>query len=218
MSQGLLGRKVGMTRIFTKNGESIPITVLDVSKNYIIQIKIPEIDGYSAIQVSCGQIRPSKINKAIAGHYAKSNVLSGSFLKEFLIDSKEVSKIKIGDLVSINLFDVGQKVDVRGISIGKGYSGVIKRYGFSSGRASRGNSCAHNVPGSIGMSQDPGRVFPGKRMSGHLGNTLKTIQNLKIIKIDYERQLLFIKGSVPGARNGKIIVTHAIKNKVNKVI
>ena len=216
MSLGLVGRKVGMMRIFTDDGDSIPVTVLDVSNNRVTQIKTPATDGYSAVQVAFGQRRASRVNKASAGHHAKAGVEAGTVLKEFHIDAAKASEMKAGDVVAASLFEVGQKVDVQGVSIGKGYAGVIKRYNFSSGRATHGNSRSHNVPGSIGMAQDPGRVFPGKRMTGHMGDVTVTTQNLEIARIDAERQLLLIKGAVPGAKNGQVIVSPAIKTKATK--
>ena len=216
MSLGLVGRKVGMMRIFTDDGDSIPVTVLDVSNNRVTQIKKPDTDGYSAVQVAFGQRRASRVNQASAGHHAKAGVEAGTVLKEFRIDAGKASEMKAGDIVAASLFEVGQKVDVQGISIGKGYAGVIKRYNFSSGRATHGNSRSHNVPGSIGMAQDPGRVFPGKRMTGHMGDVTVTTQNLEIARIDADRQLLLIKGAVPGAKNGQVIVSPAIKTKIKK--
>lgn len=216
MSLGLVGRKVGMMRIFTDDGNSVPVTVLDVSNNRVTQIKTPGTDGYSAVQVAFGQRRASRVNKASAGHHAKAGVEAGSVLKEFRVDSIKASEMKSGDVVAVNLFEVGQKVDVQGVTIGKGYAGVIKRYHFSSGRATHGNSRSHNVPGSIGMAQDPGRVFPGKRMTGHLGDATRTVQNLEIARIDVERQLLLVKGAIPGAKNGQVVVTPAIKAQAKK--
>jgi large subunit ribosomal protein L3 len=216
MSLGLVGRKVGMMRIFTDDGDSIPVTVLDVSNNRVTQIKTPETDGYSAVQVTFGQRRASRVTKAAAGHLAKAGVEAGTVLKEFRVDSAKASEMKAGDVVPVGLFEVGQKVDVQGVTIGKGYAGVIKRYHFSSGRATHGNSRSHNVPGSIGMAQDPGRVFPGKRMTGHLGDDNRTVQNLVIARVDAERQLLLVKGAVPGAKNGQVIVLPAIKVKTKK--
>ena len=216
MSLGLVGRKVGMMRIFTADGDSIPVTVLDVSNNRVTQIKTPDTDGYSAVQVAFGQRRASRVNKAAAGHHAKAGVEAGTILKEFRIDAAKASEMKAGDIVAASLFEVGQKVDVQGISIGKGYAGVIKRYHFKSGRATHGNSRSHNVPGSIGMAQDPGRVFPGKRMTGHLGDVTRTAQNLEIARIDADRQLLLVKGAVPGAKNGQVVVSPAVKIKATK--
>lgn len=216
MSLGLLGRKVGMMRIYTDDGDAIPVTVLDVSNNRVAQIKTPEVDSYSAVQVAFGQRRASRVNKAAAGHFAKAGVEAGSFLKEFRIDAAKAAELKAGDVLPVSMFEAGQKVDVQGVSIGKGYAGTIKRYNFASGRATHGNSRSHNVPGSIGMAQDPGRVFPGKRMTGHLGDVTTTTQNLEIARVDAERQLLMVKGAVPGAKNGHVIVKHAVKAKVKK--
>lgn len=213
MSLGLVGRKVGMMRIFMEDGDAVPVTVLDVSNNRVTQIKTPEVDGYSAVQVAFGQRRASRVTKAVAGHYAKAGVEAGTVLKEFRIDAARAAGLKAGDVIAASLFEAGQKVDVQGVSIGKGYAGTIKRYNFGSGRASHGNSRSHNVPGSIGMAQDPGRVFPGKRMTGHLGDVTCTVQNLEIARIDAERQLLLVKGAVPGAKNAQVIVSPAVKAK-----
>lgn len=217
MSLGLVGRKVGMMRIFTDDGDSIPVTVLDVSDNRVTQIKTPETDGYAAVQVAFGKRRASRVTKALAGHYAKAGVEAGTVLKEFRIDAAKAAELKAGEAIAAaSLFEVGQKVDVQGVSIGKGYAGTIKRYNFSSGRATHGNSRSHNVPGSIGMAQDPGRVFPGKRMTGHMGDATTTVQNLEIARVDAERQLLLVKGAVPGAKNGQVIVLPAVKIKAKK--
>jgi large subunit ribosomal protein L3 len=216
MSLGLLGRKVGMMRIFTDDGDSIPVTVLDVSNNRVAQIKTPETDGYSAVQVVFGQRRASRVNKASAGHYAKAGVEAGTLLKEFRIDAAQAAEFKAGDAVNVSLFEVGQKIDVQGTSIGKGYAGTIKRHNFASRRQTHGNSRSHNVPGSIGMAQDPGRVFPGKRMTGHMGDETVTTQNLEIARIDADRQLLLVKGAVPGAKNGQVVVKPAVKVKAKK--
>jgi len=213
---GLVGRKVGMMRIFTDDGDSIPVTVLDVSNNRVTQIKTPETDGYTAVQVTFGQRRASRVTKAAAGHLAKAGVEAGTVLKEFRIDAAKAAELKAGDVVPVGMFEAGQTVDVQGVTIGKGYAGTIKRHHFKSGRASHGNSRSHNVPGSIGMAQDPGRVFPGKRMTGHLGDDTRTVQNLVIARVDADRQLLLVKGAVPGAKNGQVIVTPAIKAKVKK--
>jgi large subunit ribosomal protein L3 len=216
MSLGLVGRKVGMMRIYTDDGDSIPVTVLDVSNNRVTQIKTPETDGYTAVQVTFGQRRASRVTKAVAGHLAKAGVEAGTILKEFRIDAAKAAELKAGDVVPVGMFEAGQIVDVQGVTIGKGYAGTIKRHHFSSGRASHGNSRSHNVPGSIGMAQDPGRVFPGKRMTGHLGDVTRTVQNLEIARIDTVRQLLLVKGAVPGAKNGQVVVTPAIKVKTKK--
>lgn len=214
MSLGLVGRKIGMTRIFTENGDSLPVTVIDVSNNRVTQIKKIEKDGYSAVQLSFGEKRASRVNKSSAGHFAKASVEAGSILKEFRVNKDEdLSQLQDGMVIKNDIFTVGQKVDISGITIGKGYAGVIKRHHFSSNRASHGNSKAHNKPGSIGMAQDPGRIFPGKRMSGHLGNVKRTTQNLEVIRIDTERSLLLVKGAIPGPKNGNVIVRPSIKEK-----
>ncbi|CAG0939501.1 50S ribosomal protein L3 [Gallionellaceae bacterium] len=211
MSLGLVGRKIGMTRIFTDDGASLPVTVLDVSNNRITQIKSANTDGYSAVQVAFGVRRASRVTKAAAGHFAKAGVEAGSVLKEFTATPEQLSGLQAGGVIGVDLFKVGQKVDVTGVTIGKGYAGTIKRYHFKSGRATHGNSKSHNVPGSIGMAQDPGRVFPGKRMTGHLGDVQRTVQNLKIVRIDTERQLLLVTGAVPGAKGGDVVVRPAVK-------
>jgi large subunit ribosomal protein L3 len=205
-----------MMRIFTDDGDSIPVTVLDVSNNRVAQIKTPETDGYAAVQVVFGQRRASRVTKAAAGHYAKAGVEAGTMLKEFRVEAAKAAELKAGDAVAVSLFEVGQKIDVQGTSIGKGYAGTIKRYNFRSGRATHGNSRSHNVPGSIGMAQDPGRVFPGKRMTGHMGDVTVTTQNLEIARIDADRQLLLVKGAVPGAKNGHVVVKPAVKTKAQK--
>ncbi len=211
MSLGLVGRKVGMTRIFTEDGATVPVTVLDVSNNRVTQIKTPESDGYAAVQVTFGQRRASRVGKPLAGHLAKAGVEAGHVLKEFPVSAEELSNLKPGDQISVTIFAVGQKVDVSGTSIGKGFAGGIKRHNFSSNRASHGNSVSHNAPGSIGMAQDPGRVFPGKRMSGHLGDAKSTIQNLEVVRVDAERQLLLVRGAVPGSKGADVVVRAAVK-------
>ena len=216
MSLGLLGRKVGMMRIFTDDGDSIPVTVLDLSDNRVTQIKTPETDGYTAVQVTFGKRRASRVTKPAAGHLAKAGAEAGTVLKEFRVDAAKAAEFKPGDTVAASLFEVGQKVDIQGVSIGKGYAGTIKRHNFRSGRQTHGNSRSHNVPGSIGMAQDPGRVFPGKRMTGHMGDVTRTVQNLEIARVDAERQLILVKGAVPGARNGQVVVSPAIKAKAKK--
>ena len=208
---GLIGRKVGMTRIFTAEGESVPVTVLDVSNNRISQVRSVDIDGYSAIQVAFGTRRASRVVKPLAGHYSKAGVESGEVLKEFRVDSGLADGYAAGGALTVDLFSEGQKVDVTGVTIGKGFSGVIKRHHFSSNRASHGNSVSTNAPGSIGMRQDPGRVMPGKRMAGHLGDVQRTTQNLVIARIDKERQLLLVRGAVPGSAGGRVIVRPAVK-------
>lgn len=212
MSLGLLGRKVGMMRIFTDEGDSVPVTVLDVSNNRVTQIKTVENDGYSAVQVAFGDRRSTRVNKAAAGHFAKAGVTAGRVLREFHVRAEQAASMSAGSVLALDHFQVGQKVDVAGTSIGKGFAGTIKRHNFSSQRASHGNSRSHRVPGSIGMAQDPGRVFPGKRMSGHLGAVATTVQNLEIARVDAERGLLMIKGAVPGAKGGDVMVTPAVKS------
>jgi large subunit ribosomal protein L3 len=187
------------------------VTVVDVSNNRVTQIKTPATDGYSAVQVAFGKRRVNRVNKAAAGHYAKAAVEAGSILKEFRVTPEQVANLTVGGAVGVDVFKVGQKVDVAGTSIGKGHAGVIKRHHFKSNRASHGNSVSHNKPGSIGMAQDPGRVFPGKKMSGHLGDVKRTTQNLLIVRIDAERQLLLIRGAVPGSANGGVTVYPAVK-------
>ena len=211
MSLGLLGRKVGMMRIFTDDGDSIPVTVLDVSDNRVTQIKTVDSDGYSAVQVAFGHRRASRVTKSQAGHFAKAGVEAGSVLKEFTLPADKAAEFKPGAVIGAELFEVGQKVDVSGTSHGKGFAGTIKRHNFASGRASHGNSRSHNVPGSIGMAQDPGRVFPGKRMTGHMGAVSRTVQNLVSARVDAERQLLLVRGAVPGAKNGNVVVTPAVR-------
>ncbi len=213
---GLLGRKVGMMRIFTDDGDSVPVTVLDVSNNRVAQIKTADVDGYVAIQVAYGKRRATRVTKPQAGHFAKAGVEAGEILKEFRVEASVASEYQPGGNVPVSLFAVGQKVDVQGTSIGKGFTGTIKRHNFKSQRASHGNSRSHNVPGSISMAQDPGRVFPGKKMSGHLGDVTKTVQNLAIVRVDEARQLLLVRGAVPGAKNGHVVVRPAIKVKVKK--
>jgi len=211
MSLGLVGRKVGMTRVFTDDGVAVPVTVIDVSNNRVTQIKTPAVDGYASVQVTFGVRRASRVNKAAAGHFAKAGVEAGSTLMEFRVDEARVTEFKPGDMLAVNMFAAGQKVDVSGVSIGKGFSGSIKRHNFSSNRASHGNSVSHNAPGSISMAQDPGRVFPGKRMAGHLGDVQRTTQNLEVVRVDETRQLLLIKGSVPGSRGGDVVIRPAVK-------
>lgn len=211
MSIGLVGRKVGMTRIFTDDGDSVPVTVVDVSNNRVAQVKSVERDGYSAVQVAFGSRRASRVIKPAAGHFAKAGVQAGTALKEFRLDAPVADDIKPGSVIDVDLFKVGQRVDVSGTTHGKGFAGAIKRHHFSSNRASHGNSVSHNSPGSIGQNQDPGRVFPGKRMAGHLGDVRRTVQNLEIVRIDAVRKLLLLKGAVPGAKGGHLIVRAAVK-------
>ena len=200
MSMGLVGRKIGMSRIFTDDGVSVPVTVIDVSDNRVAQIKTPETDAYAAIQVAFGERRPTRVTKALAGHYAKAGIAAGAVLREFRVAPEAVAAFEVGKAVPMDQFSVGQKVDVSGVTIGKGFAGVIKRHNFSSNRASHGNSISHNRPGSTGQNQDPGRVFPGKKMAGHYGCVRRTVQNLEVVRVDCERQLILVKGAIPGAK------------------
>ena len=214
---GLLGRKVGMMRIFTDDGDAIPVTVLDVSNNRVAQIKTEQTDGYSAIQVAFGERKASRVSKPEAGHFAKAGVEAGRILQEFRVAAEVAAEYKPGAQVPVSgVFAVGQMVDVQGTSIGKGFTGTIKRHNFKSQRASHGNSRSHNVPGSISMAQDPGRVFPGKKMSGHMGDETVTTQNLDIVRVDEARQLLLVRGAVPGSKNGHVVVRPAVKVKLKK--
>ena len=211
MSLGLVGRKIGMTRLFTDDGDAVPVTVVDVSNNRVTQIKTPETDGYAAVQVAFGKRRASRVSKPAAGHFAKAGVEAGHVLSEFRVEPDQLANFKVGGQIGVDIFKVGQLVDVTGTTIGKGFAGVIKRHHFRSNRATHGNSRSHNVPGSIGMAQDPGRVFPGKRMSGHLGAVKRTAQKLQIVRIDAERQLLLIRGAVPGSEGGDLVVHPSVK-------
>lgn len=210
---GLLGRKVGMMRVFTDDGDTIPVTVLDVSNNRVAQVKTTETDGYAALQVVFGERKASRVTKPEAGHLAKAGVVAGEMTREFRVAPAVAAGYAAGSQVPVTVFTVGQWVDVQGTSIGKGFTGTIKRHNFKSQRASHGNSRSHNVPGSISMAQDPGRVFPGKKMSGQRGNVTKTTQNLDIVRIDEVRQLLLVRGAVPGAKNGHVIVRPAVKTR-----
>lgn len=214
---GLLGRKVGMMRIFTDDGDAIPVTVLDVSNNRVTQVKTTETDGYSALQVAFGERKASRVSKPEAGHFAKAGAEAGEVLKEFRVAPEVAADYKPGSQIPVGVFAVGQLVDVQGTSIGKGFTGTIKRHNFKSQRASHGNSRSHNVPGSISMAQDPGRVFPGKKMAGQRGNVTKTMQNLDIVRIDEARQLLLVRGAVPGSKNGHVVVSPAVKAPAKSV-
>jgi large subunit ribosomal protein L3 len=202
---------VGMTRVFTEDGTSIPVTVLEVLPNRVTQIKTIASDGYTSLQLAYGATKATKLDKALTGHYAKAGVTAGTGLHETAIKEEDVANFPLGTNITVENFKEGQLVDVTGTSIGKGYAGVIKRYHFSSNRASHGNSRSHNVPGSIGMAQDPGRVFPGKRMSGHLGAVKVTTQNLEIVRVDPTKNLILIKGAVPGSKGGDVLVRAAVK-------
>ena len=213
MTIGLVGRKVGMTRIFTDDGGTLPVTVLDVSDNRVTQIKTPDRDGYAAVQVAFGKRRATRVAKPLAGHLAKAAVEAGHVLKEFrLAKPEELGELKVGAKVGVeSVFKVGQRVDVQGVTIGKGFAGVIKRHHFHSQRASHGNSISHKTPGSTGQNQSPAHVFRGKRMPGHLGDKQRTISGLTVVRVDAERQLLLVKGSVPGSKGRDVVVRPAAK-------
>lgn len=211
MTLGLVGRKVGMTRVFDENGASVPVTVLDMSANRVTQLKSEATDGYTAVQVTFGQKKANRVSKAQAGHFAKAGVEAGRGLVEFAVSEEKLAELSVGAEINVGIFAAGQLIDVTGTSKGKGFSGTIKRHNFGSQRASHGNSRSHRVPGSTGMAQDPGRVFPGKRMAGQYGNVKSTIQNLEIVRVDTERQLLLVKGAVPGAVNSDVIVRPSVK-------
>jgi len=213
---GLLGRKVGMMRIFTDDGDAVPVTVLDVSNNRVAQVKTAATDGYDALQIAFGTRKASRVTKPEAGHLAKAGVEGGTLLREFRVSADVAAEYKPGAPVPVTLFQAGQTVDVQGTTIGKGFAGTIKRHHFSSQRASHGNSRSHNVPGSISMAQDPGRVFPGKKMTGHLGDDTVTVQNLDVVRVDEARSLLLVRGAVPGSKNGHVVVRPAVKAKAAK--
>lgn len=213
MPLGMVGRKVGMTRIFTEDGASVPVTVLFLEPNRITQVKSPERDGYRAVQVTIGERRPRRVAKPLAGHYARAGVAPGRGLWEFRLAEDEAVDLEAGGDVKLDIFSVGQKVDVQGVTIGKGFAGVIKRHGFGGGRATHGNSLSHRSPGSIGQNQDPGRVFPGKKMAGHMGNVVRTQQNLEVVRVDAERNLLLVRGAVPGPRSADVLVRPAVKSR-----
>lgn len=213
MAIGLVGRKAGMTRVFTEDGASVPVTVIEVEPNRITQIKSPQTDGYRALQVTTGSRKASRVTKPMAGHYAKADMEAGRGLWEFRLAEDEASDAAVGGELKVDLFQVGQKVDVTGTTIGKGFAGTIKRHHFSGQRKTHGNSLSHRVPGSIGQNQTPGRVFKGKRMAGQMGAVRRCIQNLEVVRVDVERNLLLVKGAVPGAKGGDVIVRPAVKTR-----
>ena len=214
MSIGLVGRKCGMSRVFTEDGRSVPVTLIEATPNRVTQVKTIEVDGYSAVQVTAGAKRAALVSKPAAGHFAKANVTAGRGLWEFRVEAGELGKFAVGgELKADEIFAVGQKVDVQGVSKGKGFQGTIKRHHFTMGDATHGNSLSHRAPGSIGQRQTPGRVFPGKKMAGHMGNATRSSMNLEIVKIDTERHLIAIKGAVPGAPGGDVVVRPAVKAK-----
>jgi large subunit ribosomal protein L3 len=211
MTMGLVGRKCGMTRVFTEDGDSVPVTVVEAQPNRITQVKTVETDGYRALQVVTGSRKASRVSKPVAGHFAAAKVEAGDLVTEFRLDDNDDGDFTPGGELKVDFFEAGQKVDVMGTSIGKGFAGTVKRHNFSMQDATHGNSLAHRAPGSIGQNQTPGRVFKGKKMAGQLGNVRRTIQNLEIVRVDNERNLLLIKGAVPGHRGGRVIVRPAVK-------
>lgn len=211
MTIGIVGRKAGMTRVFTDEGASLPVTVIEVEPNRITQLKSVEIDGYRAVQITTGTRKASRVTKPMAGHFAKAGVEAGRGLWEFRLDDGEGEELAAGNEIKVDMFEAGQKIDVCGTSIGKGFAGGIKRHNFSMQDATHGNSLSHRAPGSIGQNQTPGRVFKGKKMAGHMGNVKTTTQNLVVVRVDAERNLLLVKGAVPGTKGGNVIVVPAIK-------
>ncbi len=213
MAIGVVGRKCGMTRVFTEIGESVPVTVIELEANRVTQVKTTATDGYNALQVTVGESRPTRINKARAGHFAKAGVGPGRGLWEFRILESELEGVSVGDEIKADIFHQGQKVDVAGTTIGKGFAGGVKRHNFRMQDATHGNSLAHRAPGSIGQCQTPGRVFKGKRMAGHMGNVRVTIPNLEIVSVDTERNIVLVKGAIPGSKSGDVVITPAVKAK-----
>jgi large subunit ribosomal protein L3 len=211
MTIGIVGRKAGMTRIFNDDGVSVPVTVISVDPNRVTQIKNVENDGYRALQVTTGERKASRVTRPMAGHYARAGTEAGRGLWEFRLGDDEGADIEVGGEIKVDIFEAGQNVDVIGTSIGKGFAGVIKRYNFSMQDATHGNSISHRAPGSIGQCQTPGRVFKGKKMSGHMGNVRRTAQNLEVVRVDTERSLLMVKGAVPGSKGGDVIIHPAVK-------
>jgi large subunit ribosomal protein L3 len=212
MTMGLVGRKCGMTRVFTDDGVSIPVTVIEAQPNRITQVKTVEVDGYRALQVSAGSRKASRVSKPQAGHFAMAKVEAGDLVTEFRLEDSDGGEFETGNEIKVDLFSEGQKVDVIGTSIGKGFAGVVKRYHFHMQDATHGNSLSHRAPGSIGQNQTPGRVFKGKKMAGHMGNVRRTVQNLEVVRVDAERNLLLIKGAIPGHKGGRVIVRPAVKS------
>ncbi len=211
MTIGIIGKKIGMTRVFNDEGVSSPVTVVEATPNRVAQVKTPQRDGYSAIQVTAGERRPNRVTRPMRGHFANANVEAGRGLWEFRIEDAEIESYSQGGEINVDLFQAGQKVDVSGTTIGKGFAGVMKRHGFGGGRATHGNSKAHRKPGSIGQNQDPGRVFPGKKMAGQMGGVQRSQQNLEVVRVDSERNLILIKGSIPGPRGHDVIISPSVK-------
>jgi large subunit ribosomal protein L3 len=211
MSIGLIGRKAGMTRIFQEDGASVPVTVIEVTPNHVTQVKTVDGDGYVAVQVSAGTRKPSRVSKPLAGHYAKAGVVAGEVLKEFRVD--EAASLQAGSELAVDMFSAGQRVDVRGVTKGKGFAGGIKRHNFRSQDSTHGNSLSHRAPGSIGQCQTPGRVFKGKRMAGQMGNVNRCQQGLEVVRVDTERNLILVRGGVPGPAGGRVVIVPSVKQK-----
>jgi len=211
MTIGLVGRKCGMTRIFTEAGESIPVSVIEVEPNLITQVKTEETDGYRSLQVTTGSRRPSRVTKPMAGHFAKNGIAPGRGTWEFRLEEGDATDLTVGGEIKLDNFSAGQKVDITGVSIGKGFAGVIKRHHFRTQDATHGNSLSHRAPGSIGQNQTPGRVFKGKKMAGHMGNVQRTVQSLEVVRVDAEKNVILIKGAIPGAKGGDVIIKPAVK-------
>ena len=211
MTIGVIGRKAGMTRIFTADGASVPVTVIEVQPNRITQVKTLETDGYRAVQVTTGERRPSRVTKPMAGHFAKAGVSAGDTLREFRLGQDEGADLEQGQEINVTIFAVGQKVDVRGVTIGRGFAGSVRRHNFRTQDATHGNSVSHRAPGSIGQCQTPGRVMKGKRMAGHMGHVNRVQQNLEVIRVDAERNLLLVRGGIPGPAGGRLVVLPSVK-------
>ena len=215
MTIGVLGRKCGMTRVFTDAGESVPVTVIEVDPNRIVQVKTAERDGYNAVQVTVGTRRPRRVSKAMAGHFGAAGVEAGRIVREFRTDGSTEEPLVQGGTITVDIFSAGQRVDVVGTSIGKGFAGVIKRYNFKMQDATHGNSVSHRAPGSIGQNQSPGRVFKGKKMSGHMGSVRRTAQNIEVIRVDSDRNLVLVKGAVPGSDGSDVVIRAAVKARTS---
>ncbi len=213
MTLGVVGRKLGMTRVFTDAGASVPVTVIQVEPSRVVAKKEESADGYSAVQLTTGEIKPSHISMSEAGHFKKAGVEAGRLLREFRVSQNDLEAMEIGSEVGLELFEAGQKVDVTGTTIGKGFAGAVKRHNFHMQDATHGNSISHRAPGSIGQNQTPGRVFKGKKMAGHMGNVRRTIQNLEVIRVDAEKQVMLVKGAVPGAEGADVLIKPAVKGK-----
>jgi large subunit ribosomal protein L3 len=213
MTIGVIGRKAGMTRIFTEAGETVPVTVIEVPPNRVSQVKSVETDGYRAVQVAFGTRRPSRVTKPLAGHYAKAGIEAGECLREFRLEGEEGADLAVGGEISVGIFEAGQKVDVRGVTKGRGFAGGVRRHNFRTQDATHGNSVSHRAPGSIGQNQTPGRVWKGKRMAGHMGAVNRCQQTLEVVRVDTERNLLLVRGGVPGPAGGRLVVLPSVKQK-----